>query len=308
MDALSSLLSLHQVRGTVLNHGTYQGQWGIALDDSDVAGFHVVLEGACVLLVADRPPTPLGAGDVVVLPRGVGHALADAPSSPVVPLTDLLRRSPSSSTAPAPSSGPVTQLCCGAYAFSSGGVSTALAALPAVIVVRRADVEADELMSQTLGLLRRELMHPEQPGAQLVTDRLTEALFVGVLRRFLDGKGGACAGWLAALRDDGLARAIAAMHERPAADWQVHDLAKLAGMSRATFARRFDAAVGTSPAAFLQRLRLEAAERLLKESDASIAEVARAVGYQSEFSFSRAFKRHTGVPPSAARRSGLRAA
>ncbi len=190
-------------------------------------------------------------------------------------------------------------MLCGAFRFAQGTPPALLSVLPGVIVLRGPEIARDDLLRSTLRALSAELENAGvAPGSAVLVDHLTDILFIGILRRYLAEHGDECVGWLRALRDEGLGRAMAAMHERPEAEWTVPELARVAGMSRATFARRFDELVGTTPAAFLQGLRVDVARRLLTHTDKSVAEVAAAVGYASEFSFSRTFKKHSGLAPS----------
>jgi AraC-like DNA-binding protein len=289
MDVLSAILERHPVRGVILSDGRYGGRWAVEVHTPGVAGFHLVLEGGCLLRVPGEAPVRLEQGDVVVVPGGAPHVLADAVDTVPVPLAAV------KVTGPTDAGG--ARLACGAYQAQSGTPPALWSALPPLIHLRAVDIADDHLLRSTMMLLTRELDELDRaPGAQVLVDRLVDALFVGVLRRFL-ATHQACTGWLGALRDDGLGRAIGAIHASPSRDWKVSDLARLAGMSRTTFARRFDALVGTSPAAFLQGVRIDAAARLLETSELSVAEVAAAVGYASEFSFSRTFRRLTGEAP-----------
>jgi AraC-like DNA-binding protein len=295
MDLLSSVLHTHQVKGTILSDGRYGGAWGVRIAQPGAAGFHLVLEGACVLIVDGAPPVRLLQGDVVVVPNGAPHVLADDPRTPPMELTDIHRTSSSSSS----SSGPQTHLACGAFHFQRGTPPALLSVLPPVIHLRAPEIADDDLLRTTLRLLASELEGHARgaAGASVLVDRLVDVLFVAVIRRWLQTHPGGCVGWLSGLRDEGLGRAMAAVHQDPARDWSVPELARVAGMSRATFARRFDELVGTTPAAFLQGVRLDVATRLLDAGGMSVAEVAGAVGYASEFSFSRTFKRAVGEAP-----------
>jgi len=298
MDLLSTVLQTHAVKGTILSDGRYRGAWGVRVAQPGTAGFHLVLEGACVLVLDGSPPVTLLQGDVVVVPNGATHVLADDAGTMPVDLVDI-HRATSSPSLPSPSSGPVTHLACGAFHFQRGSPPALLSVLPSVIHLRAPDIADDDLLRTTLHLLSAELEGHRRgvAGASVLVDRLVDVLFVAVIRKWMASSADGCVGLLSGLRDDGLGRAMAAVHHDPARDWSVPELARLAGMSRATFARRFDELVGGTPAAFVLGVRLDVAARLLDAGAMSIAEVAAAVGYASEFSFSRAFKRATGEAP-----------
>ena len=129
--------------------------------------------------------------------------------------------------------------------------------------------------------------------------RLSELLFLEVVRRHLETLSADETGWLAGLRDPVVGRALALLHERPAHDWSLPSLAKDAGVSRSTLADRFGDLVGLPPMQYLARWRIQIAARLLADGDAKVAAVGRQVGYDSEAAFSRAFKKIAGVPPAA---------
>jgi AraC-like DNA-binding protein len=135
------------------------------------------------------------------------------------------------------------------------------------------------------------------PGNRAVLSRLSELLFVEVLRWQLTYLSNGHRGWLAGLKDDHVGRALALLHGDPARAWTVDDLATSSGISRAAFAKRFADLVGETPMQYLAGWRMHLARRLLRESNMGIAELAARVGYESEAAFSRAFRRAVGIPP-----------
>jgi AraC-like DNA-binding protein len=143
-----------------------------------------------------------------------------------------------------------------------------------------------------------------RPGSQEILARLSEMLFVEAVQGYIDALPGHASGWLGALRDPSLSRALSALHLRPARAWTAEELAKEACLSRSAFAERFTSTVGLPPMSYLTRWRMLLAGQRLRESSDTLAQVAAAVGYESEFSFSRAFARETGVTPGAWRKSG----
>jgi len=141
------------------------------------------------------------------------------------------------------------------------------------------------------------------PGADALVARLTEALFVEVVRAWLAKNDGQTGAWMRALRDARIARALTLVHAKPAQEWTVATLAREVGMSRSGFALTFAQLLGEPPLAYVQEWRLYTARSLLRESAHAIAEIAGRVGYDSEASLSKAFKRRYGMPPGAYRKS-----
>jgi AraC-like DNA-binding protein len=131
---------------------------------------------------------------------------------------------------------------------------------------------------------------------------MSEMMFVDALRRHLDGLPEQSTGWLAGLRDRFVGRALALMHEEPAADWSIDELGNQVGLSRSALHERFVALVGVPPMQYLAQWRMQLASRMMRESQASVLSIALRIGYDSEAAFGRAFKRLVGMPPAAWRR------
>ncbi|NUR27689.1 MAG: AraC family transcriptional regulator [Catenulispora sp.] len=193
--------------------------------------------------------------------------------------------------------GPQARLICGGYHLDAHA-SHPMLTLPPLLLLRSGSAPWPRGLSQTLAMLAAELADPT-PGTQTIADRLVDVLFVHILRWWADQdppESGQA--WLAALHDPQIAAAVTAMHREPHLPWTVDALADHVGVSRATLSRRFTSLVGEPPLAYLTRWRLEIAARRLRETTEPVAAIAAAVGYTSEFAFSRAFKRHRRQPPS----------
>jgi AraC-like DNA-binding protein len=175
--------------------------------------------------------------------------------------------------------------------------------MPDVLHLRGGDRAQDDMLRAMVTAMEAEARSPRPGGATLMT-RLADVLVIQALRWWVEHCTDECPGWLRALRDPQIGRALAAIHRRPADSWTVASLAKAVQMSRSIFSERFTELVGTPPMQYLTRWRMHLAERWLREDRLAITEVARRLGYESVPSFSRAFKRHTGVPPGAAKRDG----
>jgi AraC-like DNA-binding protein len=293
-DVLASVIEQSGLRGQVYCRSTGRAPWGLDFDGvSDAALFHLVVSGACWFLDGAKR-TQLVAGDVMLVPHGRRHSLADDPRSPRRSLTEWLgaRRIDDAMPRLGSARGATTEVLCGVYAQAPRVLRhTILDLLPGSLHLR-STVE----LEGTVSSLRTESAR----GSSLIVSRLLDVLLVQIVRAWAEADP-ARAGWIGALADPVLARALAALHDEPAYDWDVASLARRCGASRATLARKFAARVGQSPLAYLTQLRLDLAARRLATSRDGLAAVAASVGYSSEFAFSRAFRRAFEKPPAAFR-------
>src|SRR3954449_566507 len=297
VDPLAEVLDVSHVRGAVLAHVCANDPWGMRLSSMPGAAFHAITAGTCWLRLDGSAPLQLMPGDVVLLPTGTAHDMVSTPGGRtraydrvakeelMTPDGDLLIAGP----------GAVTRFICAAYDYDHEVAHPLLSLLPPVVHIP-ADAPGDGgPIQSTLRLLGGEL-GGRSPGSRSVVARLTDVLFVQVLREWLKREnGGAC--WLRALRDPQIAEVIAVMHARPAEPWTLASLAQSVNLSRATLARRFTELVGEPPLAYLTRWRMDLAARRLKDTTEPVQSIARAVGYSSEYAFNRAFTRDRGQPP-----------
>jgi len=301
MDALSEFLSVVRVEGSLFSRAELSAPWGVRTHGAPDGIFHAVVAGAGQLEVAGEPSRSFRAGDLLVMPHGSAHVLRDAGGSSVQHIS-AWPTDPEADGLPClrgGGEGAGTSLLCGTFRFDAEGRESLLPSLPRVIHV--AGGRATGWLDSTLRHLADELSSG-RPGGAVLAARLADLLFVGVLRSWLEEAADAT-GWLAALADPQISRALGAIHGDAARSWTVADLARAAGMSRSGFFARFNERVGEPPAAYLLRWRMTVARSQLRRTSAPMAEVAERVGYGSEAAFSRAFKRSVGVPPSAWRRS-----
>jgi AraC-like DNA-binding protein len=241
----------------------------------------------------------LGAGDLVMLPRGPAHILGDRPDSPVTTViahADLAHRAPCPVLRD-PVAGAVTTLVCGTVRLHRAGEGL-LDLLPPVLHVP-ADRPGTERLRPVLDLLADETAQA-RPGTAAMVARLCDLLLVEALRVWLAAEP-APTGWPAGLRDPRIAAALGRVHAAPEEPWTVHTLARVAGMSRSRFAERFTALVGQTPMGYLTAWRLGRAADLLDDPAVGLATVARRCGYGSEAAFGKAFKRRYGTSPGAYR-------
>jgi AraC-like DNA-binding protein len=297
MDVLADLLTVGGVRGTVGAIIDAGDDWGWWADRTPGAAVHAVTGGNAWLSVPGEEPLELGPGDVVLLPTGGEHVLgsdlaAVQRTGPERFDPYLVRGAGQIAIGTPPGR---TQILCAHYAHDPA-VSTPLLSLLPDLVHLPADRGA-ECLADTVHLLGRELALPQIAGT-IVLDRLVDVLLVQLLRAWLIHAPDAATGsLLGALRDPLVGAALARLHAEPARAWTTDTLAAEIAVSRATLARRFTAAVGTTPGAYLTRWRMDLAARALRDTDQPVEAVAAAVGYTSPYAFNRAFRRARSQPP-----------
>ena len=267
--------------------------------EPDVIRFHVVARGTCHIALDSGEAEQLHAGDLVLVPRGVAHLLADAPARDPVPLGHALAVSGFDGSGPlrAGGGGATSVLVCGHFAFGAGELHPILVSLPPLLVLRG---EGSAGWAWVEALVRRVEQEAAvlRVGSGAVARRISEILLIEVLRAHAAADDGSA---LAALTDPHLGRALTAIHAEPDAAWTLDALARCAGHSRTVFVERFRAHMGLAPMQYLQAWRMRMARRLLARADCSVSEVAHRVGYASDSAFHRAFREHFGVAPGALR-------
>ena len=317
MDALSGVLKTIRLTGAAFFASELRAPWSIVapssraiadalLPDADhVVPYHLVTAGRCVVKLLDGPALDLAAGDVVVFPQGDHHMLGGTPqfgplSMPVEDLTQLLHRGTITPTRGG-GDGAVTEMVCGFFACDRRLSAPILDGLPRVLRVSLRDDPSARWLLSSVHFSVAETAQP-RAGAETVLARLSELLFVETIRRYVRELPEGETGWLAGLRNPHVAKALASLHGRPEYPWTVEELACKVGLSRTVLAERFMHYLGQPPIQYLTQWRLSLAANRLRDGSASIGRVAEQVGYDSEASFTRAFKRAFGLPPATWRR------
>jgi AraC-like DNA-binding protein len=232
----------------------------------------------------DRLDTrPLQAGDLIMLPHDAPHALL--PSAQGV--------------LPEDSAEGFVSLICGYFEFDSNRANPVLAALPDVIVLRAEKHPEDGWLDLLLQFMKHETQR-EAPGMNMVLDRLSDVLFLFILRTLI-GRQDQSAEFLRAFADPAIARALGAIHERPGDPWTLEQLADVAALSRTAFVNRFRELVGITPAAYLGQYRMDQASSWLRQGTMTMDEIAERCGYSSTAAFAKAYKKIAGVAPGAVR-------
>lgn len=303
-DPLADALRALRMDGLFYCPSELTSPWGVDLPVMEgCLWFHVITAGTCTVRGADGREHAASQGDVLVFPKGGQHVAYDKSTAATPTVFDLPHEYLSEQYAIMRhgGGGDLTTLICGVVRFDHPAARALLEVLPDMIHV---DTTLDEerwgWFPGLLSLMASETRHPK-PGSEAVVTRLSDILVIQTIRSWIDTDPGAQRGWIGALRDPLIGRAIALVHRDPARDWTVESLAAEVSMSRSGFAARFAELVGESPKQYVTNWRMQVAKEMLIDRERSVLSIAQALGYSSEAAFSRAFKRVVGVPPSAAR-------
>lgn len=231
-------------------------------------------------------------------PTSVDKDMYFAPRPPQLPYALSLRGSELTTARLDGGGADRATIVCGFLGLDTRPFNPLLAALPRVLHVPGTALGPD---SWVASFLRAAVVESNQrrPGGEAVLERMSEMLFVEVLRRYIEVLPPEQTGWLAGMRDPSVGRVLALLHEKPDAPWDLERLADDAAMSRSTLHDRFVHFIGQPPMQYLAQWRMQVAAGLLRDTNAKLVEVALGVGYESEAAFSRAFKRAVGIAPGA---------
>lgn len=307
-EPLAEALQFLRMDGLFYCRSELTAPWGVTLPAmNDCLWFHVVTSGRCVLADSEGREHHLVAGDVLVLPHGAGHIAYDQSSSEKPVVFDLPHDYVSSQYAVLRhgGGGEATELICGMVQFGHPAGRRLVELLPEMIRIERATSSPEWQWLPGLTALMASETQTMRPGSEAVVTRLCDILVIQAIRSWIDTDPAANEGWIGALRDPAIGRAITLIHRHPERDWTVDSLAAAVSMSRSGFSARFSSLVGRSPKQYVTEWRMMLADDLLRgdgsSQQLSILEIALRLGYMSEAAFSRAFKRERGVPPSKAR-------
>ena len=306
VDPLGEALHFLRMTGAFYCRSEFKAPWGLALPAmKDCLMFHFLTSGRCWLEVDGAEHRLLQPGDLALVPHGEGHRLVSDPGTPASKLFDLPREQVSEryEILRLGEGGPGTSLICGAVRFDHPAAHHLVKLLPKVIRVEASSSSHMDWMESTLRFMAAEAK-ALRPGGETVITRLADILVIQAIRSWIDQDPAARTGWLGALQDRQIGRAITLIHRDPARAWTLASLAAEVAMSRSAFAARFTELVGEPAIHYVARWRMHVALTWLKQDDTRIGDLASRLGYQSEAAFSRAFKRFIGVPPGAIRRNG----
>ncbi len=304
-DVLSDIFETIRLRATLYFRTDFSAPWAIAVPTyAQAARFHLVIQGQChVRLKSDRMLV-LNPGDLILIPRGQEHILADCGETTPAPLERVIAESgydghgafvlgkgnPSAAT----------QMVCGHFGFSEGADHPLLRALPEAIVMTPADRARHVLLDDALRLLVRRVFS-DGLGTAAAIARLSEVFFIEVIRASIQ-QSPDMARILEAMSDQQIGQALELIHSNPGKAWTVENLALSVGMSRSRFAERFSETMGEGPMSYLSNWRLQRSLVLLAAPRVNVQAVASKIGYLSAAAFTRAFAQKFGIPPSEFRR------
>ena len=310
-DVLSEVLKAVKLDGAVFFNGEFSAPWCARQPDAcamasylsasskHVIIYHLVTEGRGYAKVGENGrPISLEAGDIIIIPHGDAHLMGNGPSVSPVDSSEQLRQvlAEGKMLSQFGGGGELTRLVCGYMTCDPQLSQVFLAGLPPIVKVHIRDNPSGQWVEDTL---RYSVNHAETsgPGSAAVIAKLSEVLFVETLRRYIEKLPQTQTGWLAGVRDPDVGKALALLHRQPSHPWTIASLANEVGLSRSVLAERFRHYLSDTPMGYLTRWRLLLAAQMLASTSKSVAEVAGDVGYESEPSFNRAFKREFGVPP-----------
>jgi AraC-like DNA-binding protein len=318
MDALSDVLRVAHLTGGVFLHAQFFAPWCIAArvapehcapalgPASHLIIYHYVVEGDLHIRVEGQEgdDVVIGAGEVVMLPRNDLHLMGSDLSLPPVPGSDIIHPPTDGGlfSIHHGGNGKSTRMVCGFLGCTSAESNPVLSSLPPLLKLKVEQGGAAEWIRSTFQYAAQEVS-AGRPGSETVLAKLSELLFVETVRRYAEALPEGETGWFAGLREPYVARALALLHRDITRHWTVDDLGREVGLSRSALADRFIRLIGLPPMHYLASWRMQVATQKLRNTNASLAQVAEIVGYDSEAAFSRAFKKAFGVAPATWRRS-----
>ena len=304
-DPLGAALHFLRMSGVFCCRCEFREPWALALPTfEDSMMFHFVTEGQCWLEVEGAEARLLRAGDLALVPHAEGHELVSARGLAPAKLFDLPREliGKRYEVLRHGGAGALTAVICGVVRFDDPTAHQLIRLLPPLISVDVWNSPESDWVRSTLHFMAAEARDMRAGGETVIT-RLADILVIQAIRSWIARAPAAQTGWLGALRDEQIGRAVALIHSDPAREWTVAGLASAVGMSRSAFSARFTELVGEPVMRYMTQWKMREAQVWLTQSGASLGEVSSRLGYQSEAAFSRAFKRFTGASPGTLRRN-----
>ncbi|MGD9671769.1 MAG: AraC family transcriptional regulator [Hyphomicrobiaceae bacterium] len=310
-DALSSVLKSVRLTGSVHFCFMPTGDWRVDAPQSmgmdthtlRFVPFHILVHGHCWLKL-HGVPTELAPGDIIAFPRGTAHQLgAGSGGRHLSPLADLPPPPPMGVPLLKYGDAPTqVRMMCGYLECEALDFRPIRDVLPELLMVRTSEDLGAAWLGASIAQIVAEVDGPSA-GGRTVLERLTEMMFLELLRREIARHELSAHGWMTAVADSKIGKCLSRIHESPMMDWTIEDLASLAGTSRSVLIERFQRLLGVSPIEYVRDWRLHLASLQLLNSNRSIAEIAYDTGYSSETAFNRAFKRTYGEPPASWRKA-----
>ena len=302
-DPLGEVLQLLQLTGVLYCNAEFTDPWGIEVPRlPGVMNVEVVTSGHCWIEVEGQAPAFMPEGSLVLIPRGNQHKLRGNPGDKTTLLEDIPveRIGDRFENMRFGGGGRLTQVTYYGVRFDPYLADRLIRLLPDMLHLRT-HVDDGSWLHSTIRFIAQEAQQ-RLPGSETVITRLADILVIQAIRTWIESVREEEQGWIAALHDRQIGKAMSLMHRQPERDWRVETLAREIGMSRSGFSARFTALVGESVLQYLTALRMQLAHREIRETSDTLAKIAERVGYQSEPAFNRAFKRVVGIPPGAVRK------
>ena len=317
MDVLSEVLKAVKLEGAVFFNGEFSAPWSfsspassklapyLAPGSGHVIIYHLITEGRGYAQSPSGSRVALEPGDIVIFPHGDTHIIGNGPERKPMDSEEQLRRvlSGGLKLVKLGGGGEMTRVVCGFMGCEPRLSHLFLAGLPPVFKVNIRTDTSGQWLENSIRFSVGEA-NASAAGGEAVLAKLSEALFVETLRRYIAQLPAQQTGWLACARDAEVGKALALMHRNPAHPWTLADLAAEAGISRSVLAERFRQYLGEPPMSYLTRWRLQLGAQMLNSTSYSVAQIAAEVGYESEPAFNRAFKREFSLPPARFRAEG----
>ncbi|GLR72391.1 AraC family transcriptional regulator [Agaribacter marinus] len=303
MDALTEILNTLRMSSSLYFRTELSSPWGVEVPKkANVARFHIVIRGQCWLKIDNDEAIYMSNGDLVIIPHGASHTLADKPTTSIRPLSEVLDEVSYEGEGPLVYGGGGAGCClvCGEFSFDDLGNHPLLENLPTKLYLSGRDTYNTLWLDSALGFIAHEAAKLDS-GAHAIIDRLSEIILIQVIRATLDSSITRIP-FLSAFTDARIKRVLSAIHAKPEENWSVERLGRLVNMSRSSFSNRFSELVSMTPLQYVILVRLQKASRLLTETSTPLIAVAEGIGYQSEAAFSQAFKKQYGMRPGEFRR------
>ncbi len=297
-DVLTSVLNTLHFRGEVFCYSEFTSPWALKLPESDFAHFHLFERGeGWIKLEGSEPQISLARGDLVIVPHGSEHVLSDNPRTNPITLERLLKkRAFQDGIVRHGGGGSGSTVICGSFRFENQLGNPIVSLLPPIIHVAHTRTKKGVWLEPTLKLLAHEAQNASE-GSGAIISHLTGIVFVQAVRAWIETQPQGQGGWLGALRDKQISAALNLIHQKPNHPWTIAKLAAEVGMSRSPFASKFTSLVGEPPTSYLTHWRMNLAADYLRSEQLRISEIAERVGYESQASFSNAFKRQFAISP-----------
>ncbi len=300
MDALSTVIEATKLKSIVYNKLVVSSPWGLEVAQDENSQFWRLIKGSCFIGLSNELTVEMKEGDLVFIPHGSSHWIADKTTSGRVPSAEYVKARqlgiPIFCTG-----GEETTIIGGHFQFEDQDIHPFLKDLPQIIHITQFETKHQLLLQHTAQLILAEL-NDEKPGSKVMLKCLAEMAFINIIRAYLD-RAAPKSGFLSALNDTRISKALKLMQDSPHTEWTLELLAREIGMSRSVFFNRFKKLIGETPLNYLTNWRIMKAKEILITNTDNISAIAVNVGYQSEAAFNRVFKTRTGQTPATYRRS-----